>query len=84
MKKMVAKSLKGSEFFYSRFSAYAVPVSSADKICKALNDSRWNLDDNEVWHVHDCGSYELENTSAGYRRMGVRNGRIYTADWIGY
>lgn len=76
MRKMIAKTIEGQEFIYSRASAHSVPVSSAAKICKALNDARYNLKAGECWHVYEAGQYELDYTSAGYNRFFIRNGRI--------
>ena len=76
MTKMIAKAPEGQEFIYSRKSADSVPASSAAKICKALNDARYNLKPGECWAVHDCGQYEMEYTSAGFQKFYIRNGRI--------
>ena len=79
MKKLVAVSPVGQEFFYNRATAHAVPVSSAKKICAALNAAGYKLKPGEVWTVHDCGAYEMEYTSACFQRFGIRQGRVYAA-----
>ena len=76
MQKMLAKTMEGQEFIYSRESAHSVPISSAAKICKALNDARYNLKPGECWHAYDCGAYEKDYTAAGYQKFSIRNGRI--------
>lgn len=76
MRKMIAKTMEGQEFVYSRKSAHSVPISSAAKICKALNDARYKLNPGECWHVYDCEGYEMDYTAAGYQKFCIRNGRI--------
>lgn len=75
--KMVAIAPMGQEFMYRRSSAHSVPASSADIICKALNDARYKLQDGYTWHVYDCGWYERDYTNAGLQRFFRRKGRIY-------
>ena len=77
MKKLVAISKIGAEFVYSRKSAHAVPIASAEKICNALNKLKYRLNDGECWHVHDAGMYEMEYTAAGSQSFAIRNGCIY-------
>lgn len=76
MEKMIAKTLIGSEYVYDRNSAHAVAKSSAEIICKALNDIRHQLKDGEIWHVYDAGWYEQEWTAAGCQKFIRRNGGI--------
>lgn len=75
--KMIAKTIDGQEFIYSRESAHSVSERGANAICKALNDIRYKLKDNEKWHVYDCGWYERDYTGAGYQKFTRRNGRIF-------
>lgn len=52
--KLIAKTQKGKEFFHSRTEAYFAPDSSANKICKIMNDVKFRLkSENEVWYVYD-------------------------------
>jgi hypothetical protein len=52
--KLIAKTIKGKEFFHSRKDAAFAPESSANKICRIMNDERFRLNnENEVWHVYD-------------------------------
>ena len=44
--KIIAKTIKGKEFFYNANSAYKVSANSAEKILTVLNSVRWNLSDN--------------------------------------
>lgn len=75
--KMIAKAVAGQEFIYSRSSAHQVSNASAAVICDALNKIRYKLKDGEIWHIYDCGSYELEYTEAGSQKFGKRKGHIY-------
>ena len=76
MAKMIAKAVKGKEFIYSRESAHSVSERSANAICDALNEIRYKLKDDEVWHVFDCGWYEREYTGASYQKFARRNGKL--------
>lgn len=77
MGKMIAKAEKGREFVYSRSSAHSVSEAGAASICAALNASSWGLKPGEVWHVYDCGPYEMEYTGAGYQAFARRSGHVY-------
>ena len=47
---VLAKAEKGAEFLYIASSCHEVSKASADVIYKALNDAKYDLKDNEVWH----------------------------------
>lgn len=76
MGKMIAKTIPGKEFVYSRKSAHAVSEAAADYICGVLNEKRYRLKDGEAWHVYDCGGYELEYTEAGTQKFTRRKGVV--------
>lgn len=76
MGKMIAQGIKGAEFFYNRTTAHWVPKTSAEAICKALNDARYKLEEGRIWQVYDCFEYELNYTEAGCQSFRRRNGRI--------
>ena len=75
--KMIAKTIAGKEFCYSRESAHRASDRGAAAICAALNSQRYKLKDGEKWHVYDCGWYESQNTGAAYQEFTRRNGTIY-------
>lgn len=81
MRKMIAKSKKGAEFMYKRHECYLAPNASAEKICTIMNQLNYKLHDGEIWHVHDCGPYEMEYTSAGYQKIAMRKGHIYSTGY---
>ena len=54
MRKLIAKTIIGKEYMHSRTHAYVVN-KNADKICKLLNDTRYNLKEGECWYVYDYG-----------------------------
>lgn len=74
--KMIAKTIQGREFTYSRQSTHAVSNAGANAICAALNAARYGLNAGEIWHVYDCSGYELDYTAAGAQTFARRNGRI--------
>ena len=47
---VLAKAILGKEFFYDASSCHEVSKASADLICKALNDAKYDLKDGQVWH----------------------------------
>ena len=74
--KMLAKAIRGKEFLYSRKSAHAVSDAGADYICRVLNENKYRLKDGEIWHVYDCGWYEMEYTEAGTQKFTRRRGIV--------
>lgn len=76
MGKMIAKTQKGMEYCYSRSSAHSVSERGAETICKALNDAKYQISGDLIWHVYDCGIYEMNYTEAGCQSFRRRNGRI--------
>ena len=59
MRKLIAKTIKGKEYVYSRTHAYFAD-KNADQICEALNKARYQLKDGECWHVYD---YDCSQTA---------------------
>lgn len=74
---VLAKSIKGHEFIYSPKSAHGVPKSSARKIMDALNRAGYDLKDDQVWHIHEVGSYDDASFYAGHQKFSIRKGNIY-------
>ena len=74
--KVVAKSVKGNEFLYSAKSAHKVAKASAEAICKALNDSNYDLKNGETWFVHDVDKYDNAFQYAEWQSFTRRNGTI--------
>lgn len=72
--KLVAKTQKGIEFMHSKENAFFVPDSSAEKICKIMNDVKFRLkNDNELWFVYDYDfSQELYVTG----RLSIYKGQV--------
>ena len=50
---VLAKAVLGKEFLYDASSSHEVSKTSADVICKALNDTKYKLKDGEIWHRFD-------------------------------
>lgn len=75
--KMIAQTRKGTEFSYNRAQAFRCSDRSANEICKILNSTRWRLRSNdEIWHVYDCSSYELNYTEAGCMKLAIYKGTV--------
>ena len=75
--KIIAKAIKGSEFFYDVRTAHKVPQKYAEKVADALNGIGYKLNDKQVWHVYDVGSYEAaylyaEGQRFTYGKTGIK------------
>lgn len=72
--KLIAKTQKGTEFFHSKENAFFVPNSSANKICKIMNDTKFRLkSENEVWYVYD---YDFMQEDYVTHRLSIYRGVI--------
>lgn len=70
--KFIAKAVKGQEFLFSRSSMIGVPASSALKIATALNNSKYELKEGQIWHVYDNDFYYNDFISREIKRYGKR------------
>jgi hypothetical protein len=52
MKKLIAKTLEGKEYFHSREDSFFA-FTNAQKIANILNQNKWKLQEGEKWHVYD-------------------------------
>ena len=52
MKKLIAKTKEGIEFYHSKTDAFFA-ASNAQKIADTLNGNKYKLNDGEKWHVYD-------------------------------
>ena len=77
MAKIIAKTIEGKEFMYSRTASYSVSKAGANEICKAMNENRYQLKAGEKWHVYDVGAWELEYMGAAYQSFTRRKGYVY-------
>lgn len=67
---VIAKTIKGQEFFHSVREMYEAPKSSASKICDVMNAMHFRLKEDEVWHVYDEYMYESQG------RLSIRKGVV--------
>jgi hypothetical protein len=73
---VLAKSIEGQEFLYSARSARRVSARSAEKIRDAINAARWNLNEGEVWHLHEVDEYDNAFFYAERQSFTIRKGVI--------
>lgn len=72
--KLIAKTQKGAEIFHSKENAFFVHDSSANKICKIMNDAKFKLKtENEVWNVYD---YDLMQETYVTHRLSIYRGVV--------
>lgn len=72
--KLIAKAVKGKEFLHSKENAFFVPDSSANKICKIMNDVKFRINnDTEIWHVYD---YDWLQETYVTHRLSIYKGRV--------
>lgn len=77
MAKVIAKTMEGNEYLYSKLASYKVAEKSAKAICKVLNDCKWQLKDGEIWHIYDVGEWELDFMNARFQRLTKKkNGMV--------
>lgn len=74
--KILAISAKGQEFLYKPSTAHKVSERSGKKIMDALNKARYGLKENEVWHLHEVGSYDNAYAYATYQEFTIYKGNI--------
>lgn len=72
MIKVVAKGVKGKEFFYSAHSAHRAPVKRIREVVEILNENKYQLKDGETWHIYEVGEYEDAFYYADHQRFGFR------------
>lgn len=74
--KIIAKSCKGKEFLYNAKSARKVSEKSAEKILNVLNSVKWDLKDDEIWHIHDVDEYDSAFWYAERQSFTIRKGIV--------
>ncbi len=75
-KKFVAITVEGSEFLYSRGFMIAVPTSTAQLICDALNKVRYELKPNQKWWVYDNDDVSDDWIEYEIRRFSKKAGKL--------
>lgn len=73
---ILAKSAIGHEFMYSASSAHEVSKKSATLIRDALNENKWNLKPNEIWHIHEVDIYDTAYVFAQAQKFIIRKGVV--------
>ena len=73
MKKLVAKSIIGKEYFFSEEYAFYAPQRSARRIMDTLNANQVGLKPGEVWHIYDYDWYM--DTFVEYQ-INIRKGKL--------
>lgn len=73
---VLAKSVKGKEFLYRADSAHKVSASSADYICKVLNERKFKLEDGSVWFKHAVDEYDTAYQYAEFQSFTNRKGIV--------
>lgn len=74
--KILAISIKGREFVYNPSTAHKVSERSGKAIMDALNKARYNLKENEVWHMHEVGPYDNAYAYATYQEFTIYKGSV--------
>lgn len=73
MKKLIAKTTKGTEYFYSRNETYQANQQKINHLCAELNNASYKLSENEYWKVYTVSDYDYKN--AAYKLV-LRGGLI--------
>lgn len=69
MHKIIAKTIKGSEYIYSRHDCFSVNPKKAMAVCNALNNHSWNLKDNELWHIYTIPDIDFRYCNAVFQQF---------------
>ena len=69
MKKIIAKSIKGQEYLYSRKYSFSVSPKKAKIICDTLNRIKLNINDSEIWFIHEIDDIEYQYTNACFQQF---------------
>lgn len=79
-KYFVAKTTKGQEFLLDLDSLIAVPESSRQRICDALNNAKYRLKEGQIWHIYENDWYYNSHICHEIKRYGktmkVRTGYV--------
>lgn len=73
---VLAKSVKGKEYFYNPRSAHRVSARSAETIRDICNEYKFQLNDNETWHIHEIDKYDTAYNYAEFQQFTIRNGIV--------
>ena len=71
---VLAKSVKGAEYMYKASTAHKVSKASAEKIAAALNEKKWQLNDGEIWYMHDVAEFTNAGAYADRQSFVIRAG----------
>lgn len=75
--KFIAIANKGTEYLYKVSSMIAVPKNSAQWIADVLTKQRYQLKENEVWHVYDNDYYSDSMIAKEIRKANKGKLRVY-------
>lgn len=73
---IIAKTWEGAEFYYCTNTAHSVSKASATKICKILNEFKYQIAGNEKWFVYEIGLYETAYEYAKTQAFRIRKGIV--------
>ena len=76
---ILAKSIKGQEYMYDVRTAHKVSKASKKSICDTLNEIRYCLRDNEVWHAHEVFEIDRGYDYGLYQKFYIKNGSLKEA-----
>lgn len=69
MKTVIAKSIKGKEYLYSRKDCYSVSPKKARLVCDTLNRLQWGLKDGETWFIHEVNDIDYKYCNAVFQQL---------------
>lgn len=73
---ILAKTTPGKEFLYSVQSAHKVSKASAKTILKIVNEFRFTIKENEIWHMYHIDEYDSAFTIAQRQGFIIRKGFV--------
>ena len=82
MKKIIAKTNKGTEYIYYKYETYQANQKKIDIICKAMNKAAYKLKTGELYHIYQVSEQEYKH--AAYKLVNRGNRFIVYEIWSVY
>lgn len=73
---VIAKAVKGKEFFYKASSARKVSKKSAKVICDICNKYNYQLQAGEIWHIYEIDKYCNAYDYAQFQQFKIYKGIV--------
>ena len=73
---IIAKTVKGKEYYYGVKTAHKVSMAGSEKILEVLNRVRYQLGDGQTWHIYEIDRYDTAYDYAEFQKFTIRKGIV--------